>query len=246
MKTDKSTSQRRQNASRANGSRSRGPVTPDGKARASRNAVQHGVLATLLTLDPQEAAIFNRIHAEYVARFEPRDQVEHDLVEEVVRAKWQMRQAWAYESAIVGLQVAQDTEKVDREWKSLGDHDRRALAYAAALKDSSTLPNLQRYARSLALQSEKGIRMLLELRKQRLPPAFEPDPETSKSPQRNEPSPAFEHPESLPESPQNDTQPAAREVQAYATIPAVARIRWPYSPHQTPIAAMELTNAATG
>jgi hypothetical protein len=224
MDTPKVTSQRRQQASRRNGALSNGPVTPEGKARSSGNAVTHGCLATLLTFTPGDAELFNRIHAEYIARFEPRDQVEHDFVEEIVRAKWQMRQAWTYESSTLGLQAAQDAEQVGRAWKSLGQHDCQALALTASLKAGSTIPNLQRYSRSLALQADRAMKMLMELKKQRLPPAGQPGQEDTESEKRNEPSPISGHPDPLPESPVIAVQPAARQVHAYAITPAAPRI----------------------
>ncbi len=63
---------------------------------------------------------------------------------------------------------------------------------------------------------------------------------------RNEPSPDSEQPESTPEAPLDDTQPPAREVYAYAVIPAVEGAKWPSAPTLTLTTATELTNAAGG
>jgi hypothetical protein len=243
METTKITSPRRQEASRRNGALSKGPVTPEGKARSSRNAVTHGCLATLLTFDPGEAEIFNCILAEYSARFEPRDQVEHDLVEEIVRAKWQMRQVWAYESSTLALQMIQDSCNVARDWKSLGEQDRRTLAFTASIKDNNTIPNLQRYNRSLALQAERAMKMLMELKGQRLPPAEEPADDPADQPvnstERKEPSPISAHPSPI------TARPAARAVYGYATSPAALRVA-AVSPHPSASSPTPPKTAAAG
>ena len=86
----KQSSQRRIEASRANGKKSRGPVTEEGKARSSQNARKHSVLATHICLTAAGEEIFNRILEQYVNRFQPRDQCEYDLVEKIVYYEYQM------------------------------------------------------------------------------------------------------------------------------------------------------------
>ena len=45
-------------ASRANGLKSRGPVTPDGKYNSSRNAIRHGILARFLVMNGELPDLF--------------------------------------------------------------------------------------------------------------------------------------------------------------------------------------------
>ena len=183
----KPTSRRRQEASRRNGALSHGPVTPEGKARSSRNAVTHGCLAQILTFTPEEREHFDRMHQCYIARFEPRDQVELDLVEEITWAKWQMRQAWIYETTAIQLRMEQDAREVDSEWKTLAHYDRRVLAILSSAADGNAIPNFQRYARTLALQADRSIKSLMELQKQPIPPPVDDAPGEPEPAERNEP-----------------------------------------------------------
>ena len=170
----KQSSKRRIESSRANGAKSRGPVTPEGKAKVSQNAVKHGYLAAMVTLSPDEEDIFREIHQAYILRFEPRDQVEHDLVEQIVWANWKMRKIWMNETSVIGLQVALDRDKVGMEWLTPNQQDREALATVECLKDSKALELFSRYSRTLAGQAERATKLLLELKKLRLPPALVP------------------------------------------------------------------------
>ena len=54
-------SEKRIQAARANGAKSRGPITPEGKARSSRNATTHGLLSQYVVIPGEDPAGFQRL-----------------------------------------------------------------------------------------------------------------------------------------------------------------------------------------
>jgi hypothetical protein len=61
LEPDLTRTEKQRAASRANGARSRGPVTPDGKDRASRNSIRHGLLARAILLEGESRERFNQL-----------------------------------------------------------------------------------------------------------------------------------------------------------------------------------------
>ena len=92
---------RRIDSSRANGARSRGPITPEGKERASTNALRHGLLAKCLVLENESNECFDDLVTQHIRRFAPADGVEFAMIEEMVAANWRMRRAWAIENRLM-------------------------------------------------------------------------------------------------------------------------------------------------
>jgi hypothetical protein len=87
-------------ANRRNARHSTGPRTPQGKARASRNPLKHGLLAKdlLQTADTAEdRAEFDAILDDLLTEFQPRGLVEEALVERVATAYWRLRRAQRFE-----------------------------------------------------------------------------------------------------------------------------------------------------
>src|SRR5262252_1475748 len=93
---------RRIQSSRANGARSRGPVTPEGKRRVSQNALKHGLLAAQCVVLPHEPPDgFQATFADYLERFAPSDELELGMVEEMASAYWRLRRAWVIENQLL-------------------------------------------------------------------------------------------------------------------------------------------------
>ncbi len=121
-------------SSRANGARSRGPVTPEGKARSSRNSIRHGLLAKCVVLSNESPAGFQELHDQFVDRFGPADGVEQGLLEEMVSAYWRLRRAWAIETrliddALVGQPPGDELGRIAGAFKSLACRPELALIH---------------------------------------------------------------------------------------------------------------------
>ena len=89
-----------QTASRANGARSRGPVTEAGKARAARNGTRHGLRGGPFALLPgEDADELAQLHAAVTADWSPRDAYERRWVRELVAALWRQERLRGLELA---------------------------------------------------------------------------------------------------------------------------------------------------
>ena len=183
-------SEARRAASRANGAKSRGPVTPEGKQRSSRNAVKHALLASALTLSGEEAEFFESYHARYAGRLEPRDQFESDCVEQIAYANYRLRLAWQMHDRTLAIQMANDRPAPAGVPDPFPKADRLAMAFANSLKGGTALPTLHRYMRQLTNDVKDAFRMYETLRSRPIPlepsDEFPNEPEPEPEPDEND------------------------------------------------------------
>src|SRR5215467_15121587 len=97
-------------ASRNNGARSRGPTTPEGKARSSRNAITHGCLAKHVLLWYESEEVFNTVMVAMMDKFEPADRAEFCAVEDYTDAVWRKRRLMVIEKGLFDLALSRRTE----------------------------------------------------------------------------------------------------------------------------------------
>ncbi len=185
-------SEARQAASRANGAKSRGPRTPEGKKRSCRNALKHGLLAHNVTVSDTETEILETLELAYTQRFTPRDALEYHAVEELAYYKYQMRQTWMMQAATLHVQMVRDFQELAGEWDSIPPLERQTMAITSCLQDGPALLLLERYTRMYANLADRALNQIMKLRKERLLPdapvnlPSEPEPELPNEPESEE------------------------------------------------------------
>jgi len=159
-------------SARANGAKSKGPKTEQGKQRSRLNALRHGLAARTVCLTEKERPIFDAMVEAYNQRFRPADDVEEDLVEQMCVAKWRQRRCWSMETAALNVQVRRDRRAVDQEFVELDDMTRNTLAFMNLTEKNDLLQVLGRYeasARRAYHRALKDLRDLQAERKAKLP-----------------------------------------------------------------------------
>jgi hypothetical protein len=181
-------SDRRKTSSRANGAKSHGPTSPEGKKRSSRNALQHGMTAACLLVPGENKEHFEILMQNHIRRFQPEEGVEFGLVEEMCAAYWRLHRTWVCETTTLREQIA----------VALGDSAASRVANAqGALAALPGTALLQRYETRMQNMYARAIRTFKLLRTIPFPDDYDDSPmpvHPPKSELPNEPSPTTEHP----------------------------------------------------
>ena len=101
MRTPKQTE-----ASRANGAKSKGPVTPQGKINSSRNSTRHGMFADTIVLEAEEKSQFLELLDDLFEEHQPRTRTETMLVETIAAARWRQERIWGMQKIAFDYDVS--------------------------------------------------------------------------------------------------------------------------------------------
>lgn len=173
--------QAQQQASRANGAKSTGPATPEGKARSSQNGTRHGLFSTTILLRKESRQAWEQLSADLVARFNPADNVELNLVYEMASATWRSQRCTAMETALLDMEI-DVVELTDAPAQSPADEIRvAATAYAKAVGRDQALIELGRQSIRLNNLWMRLYKQLRQLQNDRPEPEPEPAARKSKS-----------------------------------------------------------------
>jgi hypothetical protein len=182
-----SSSLRRILASRANGARSKGPATLEGKRRSSQNAIRHGLLARCIVLDKESSDSFEALLSQHLDRLQSADGVEFGMVEEMVSSYWRMRRAWAIETRMLEDASSAAPESVSAP-ETPSDPVGSITAAFISLANSPALALMHRYETRLHLVYQRSLQNLLLMRALAVPNEAKRTQTNS-----NEPNPIFGH-----------------------------------------------------
>jgi len=152
-------------ASRANGAKSRGAISPQGKLNSSSNRIDHGLLAETVVLEGESADRLAALSDAFHQCLQPRDEVELAYVESMILCRWRQMRLWQLESAGMGHEIRKKSHMHESETKAT----RAALAFRTLSDESHFLELMNRYETRFHRQFARAHRILLDLRKRVLP-----------------------------------------------------------------------------
>ena len=162
-------SQKRIDSSRANGAKSRGPVTPEGRTRSNAAALTHGLTASQLLLEGESEDQFNALREEYLAEYQPQTRSRFDLVDQLVAARWRHNRVLALQTALMDRQIVRQEPEIREEYKVCDAETRAAVAYQHLCDDSRALESLNRHETRLSAELRRTLKLLdAQLKNQKL------------------------------------------------------------------------------
>ena len=200
----------RQRASRENGAKSRGPKTPEGKAKASRNACKTGLFESYaVSLESELPKIVGKRFEFLIEMHSPRNDFERGVIWDFACAKWRFERAQSMETHFVNRHIP----FVRRELAAAGDSANSAqitvLAFERAFRESKFFANLGLYETRLRLGAEKAGRRLNEMLASRDKPDKDLCPAPAPIAREKQPEEQAKEPEPAQEIRKNEpTKPA--------------------------------------
>jgi hypothetical protein len=94
-------SELQQEASRINGAKSHGALSPETRAICSKNSLKHGLTAKILTFTEEEREEYENLLKITFNHYRPTSQMERHVIQSVVDLEWKLYKADIYESGIL-------------------------------------------------------------------------------------------------------------------------------------------------
>ena len=170
-------SQIKSESARINGAKSKGPVSVEGRARSSKNALRHGLSSAVVVLPHEDRAQFEQLRDSYMESFQPADQPQHDLIETMAAARWRLNRLVEIEAKLFEKEMVLRDDDIEKELSNMTEVEKLAWVFDHMANHSKSLAMQIRYEGSLNRSYERAFKQLQQLQ----------------SRQQNEPEPTVEH-----------------------------------------------------
>ncbi len=201
---------------RANALHSTGPVTHNGKAISSLNAVKTGLTGRTVLLHSDDAAVYQNHLAAYQNEYRPVGLREQELVQSLADTQWRLQRIPGLEMAIYAQGRAENQDYVDQHPTTGAS----LIELGTFLKYEKQLKNLQLQESRLQRRYEKEMAELRSLQKERkaAEQAQKPQPKPVTVSAPNETGFVFSNPQNQP-----DGLPAKSQIAPASVAPALLK-----------------------
>lgn len=155
------TTEKQAKANRQNALNSTGPITVEGKARSSKNAIKHGLLSKDLIIHGECQSEYELFRESLIETFQPEGPIECLLVEKIASSAWRQRRAIQAESLFFH-------NGLSSEW------NRKSLESFFQGTNGKCLQNLTRYEAVVEKNFYRAMNQLKELQATRKATAWDP------------------------------------------------------------------------
>jgi hypothetical protein len=146
--------------------RSGGPRTEAGKARSSQNARKHGLLTEkIFILQTEDPAEWQKLQDTWIAKLEPKDDLELLAVNRIAFAQWRMHRLWAMETAAIDKEMDDQAPAFDARYGADADPFLRGmLAFEAFAAKENGAGLMHRYQGHLERCYARAFESFMDLR----------------------------------------------------------------------------------
>ena len=154
-----------------NAKKSTGPRTKQGKSRAAKNALKHGLLARDTVLPGEDPADFDSQLAALEADILPANSLEFELVRQIADSQWRMRRLTRLETGFIAAAVDRTRRHAKKHCPDTlrPGYDGETLLLGSAMLDhTQALVHLARYDGHLSRRFFRAVKQLADLRRDEL------------------------------------------------------------------------------
>ncbi len=185
---------RRTGTSPANGAKSNGPKTESGKKKSSANSLQHGLYPRDIVLATEKRSEYDALQREFLDTYAPTNIEEHELVIDMVNARWRLRRAERHEKGLLSLEMSRALRDAPSEFEAMDAITLEALAIQR-LSATPAPENLNRMAQRFERTYFRCREALLKMRREhttgdpgKIEPIAQPDPPAAPATVGDEPT----------------------------------------------------------
>ena len=193
-------SELRSETSRINGAKSKGPVTPEGRAKSAQNNNRYGLTIRGLKLHTETDEAVKLVLDEYEVQHQPEGPIEHEMVEMLASYQFLLIRAMAMQTGYLEVAIARHEKDIDAEFDEISANGFMAEVFRRMAKDDDSYRLLLRHTADLRRAYNQKLKELqaLQTRRKNETQPLQVKPEPPKLELQVEPEPAAPRPATCP------------------------------------------------